>query len=783
LRELVEFDLDAQELGERLTMLGLETEAIESHFRFDDSLVIGKVLSVEKHPDADRLVVCRVDVGDQALQIVCGAPNVRADLAVPVALVGSTLAGGVKIRKARVRGVESEGMIASEMELGLADESEGIMELETGLAPGAKLSHFIPADWVLNLDVPPNRADCLGMIGIARELSAALGKSLELPQFDLHESETPVHDVASVTIEDREGCPRYCARVIRGIGVDESPLWLKLRLQLAGLRPINNIVDATNYVLMETGHPLHAFDLSLIGDHKIVVRRPRAGESLTTLDGIARQLTDDVLLICDASSPVAAAGVMGSENSEVGGGTDSILLESAYFDPFIIRRSSRAMELRTEASKRFERGADREMPPLALDRVTAMIHDLAGGSVLAGMIDEYPGKKDSLTVAMNWDRIEDTLGVDLDRDECSRTLSALGFSIEDDTVMMPSHRSDISGINDLAEEIGRHIGYDSIPSDQTGGLLAAPAFVTEPIEDLIQTIRRISCASGYDEVVTSSFDSDRNIAYFSSFTGEETGIEVKNPVNTEERFLRTSLIPGVLKAAGHNIRSGYGDLRLFEVGKVFRKSDPNLERHEFCAVCTGAMDTEWISEGHSSDFFDIKGLSGALLDTLRVDSVRYDCYDGSVFEKSESAVVSDSTGELGVLGLIRRDFAASLDIKHPVFVVLLDVEKLCERSREILRYRRFARFPKVKRDVALVVDRIVPAGDVIGAFKDMGPDILSEVGVFDVYEGDQIEQGKKSLGVGIVYSSEKKTLTDEEVEKVHRKLVDRVVKKFDARIR
>jgi phenylalanyl-tRNA synthetase beta chain len=619
LKEFVDFDFSPEDLAHRLTMTGLEVDAMEKLGEGLDSVIVARLVSVDRHPDAERLTLCHVDTGSETVQVVCGATNHRAGDLVALAQVGSVLPGDFRIKKSKIRGVESMGMLCSEKELGLAEESAGIMILPAGLTLGQPVFAALGLkDVRFELGLTPNRPDCLSVVGVAREVSAMAGNPLRLPARKVTEAGPAIASQTSITVTEPGLCPRYAARLIRGVTIGPSPDWLVSRLEAVGMRSINNVVDVTNYVLMELGHPLHAFDLRLLRGGCIVVKRAGKGVTFTTLDGQSRPLDDRDLVICDAEGPVALAGIMGGENSEIRPDTVDILLESAYFNPTSIRRSSKRLGLHTESSHRFERGADVNMVPVALDRAASLILEVAGGTAAKGRIDVYPQPLAERRLAISARKTAEILGLELDILEIRRLLQSIGLAAElaenqEGTlyVSIPAFRPDLEREIDLIEEVARLNGYDRIPVTMPAGRIVCHRPANR--QQHVRQLRDAMVAAGFSEVINYSFTTPSawdKIALAADDSRRET-VQILNPLTEEQSVMRTTLVPSLLETVSRNLAYRSRDLRLFELRPVFLPQPGEelpQERLRLTAVLCGRREPEgWAQGNETVDFFDLKG--------------------------------------------------------------------------------------------------------------------------------------------------------------------------------
>ena len=785
LKEYVDFDWDWRELVERLTMSGLEMEtALDLGERFQ-GVVVGRVTEVSPHPNADRLSVCRVDLGDASPEtIVCGAPNVAAGQLVPIIRPGFQLPTGTDIRRTRIRGVESAGMICSEVELGLGEDAEGIIVLPDTCQIGAPFAPQTGLDDIaIDFEVTPNRPDCLSVVGIAREVGALAEVELRVPSATVHESGEPASVAAAIEIEDPEGCPRYAGRVIRGVRVGPSPDWLRHRLLAVGQRPINNVVDATNLVMLELGQPLHAFDLERLDQRRIVVRRARPGEHLRTLDGADHTLDERILIIADSSCPVALAGIMGGANSEVTEETTEILLESAYFHPGRVRLGARCLGLQTEASSRFERGADWAMPPRACDRAAALIADLTGGEVAPGCLDVYPRPLQRCEITLRTARLNALLATDLSSGDCRRVLDLLGCETEGDgdvvRVTAPSFRPDLEREVDLIEEVGRIHGYDRVEGTRriSGPLGAGDSRAY----DLAQETRQRLTELGMDEVVTCSIVEGR----WSIDSGRNAGAwELSNPPSESQSHLRTTLVPSLLDTARRNFNQRAETVCIFELGRCFGSSAQGQNREELAlAGLWSGMRTAstWRSDRVEVDYLDLKGIVESLLEDLDPSFTPCEHPDLRSGHCARIDLGDRLVGHLGEVAAARRD---AFDLRNPVYIFDLDFTTLTWgwQQRE-MSFRPLAKFPPIERDLALVLKDNVHAADVVAQIRSVAPELIEAVELFDIYQGDQIGPDQKSLAFSIRMRSSSTTLEDRQADDVVQRVIARLGDSFGARLR
>ena len=797
LKELVEMPYSAAELGAVLTQEGLAVDALEHWGRPYENIVVGAVRAVAMHPNADTLTVCRVDVGKEVLQIVCGAPNVRAGQHVPVALIGARL-GGRTIKKSTLRGVESYGMCCAADELGISGDHAGLLILDEGLAPGTPFESVVAGeDFIYELDIPNNRPDLLSHIGIAREIWAHLRRkegraaAYELPPIVMEEGEAAAAEAIGVRVEARALCPRYIARVIDGVRIGASPLWMQARLYRLGLRPINNVVDITNYVLLEYGQPLHAFDGARLAGRQIVVRQARAGEELVTLDGAPRTLDEQMLVIADAERAIALAGVMGGQNTEVTDATEQIMLESAYFNAAAIRRAAKLLNLHSESSKRFERGV-RGAAEAASRRAAQLMAMYAGGRVRRGMVNEEQ-QEPARVVRVTLSRCAELLGMPLEEAAVKTVLSALGYECRVQgggwEIMVPPHRVDVGECADIAEDIARVCGYESVPVDMDA-----------PFRSLAQVpgvyacrtaVRSALVAAGLYEAYNPSLVSEELLARAGVETAGERSepIAIANATTQEQSVLRTALYPGLIRNVQHNIAHGATSVRLFELGRVYKRTGQAgiFEEYERCGlVLWGAAEEQgvWTKE-RLCDVYDMKGVIEQVLAELGIEGVEYRGVERAGLHPGRTAVISggSTSTEIGWFGELNPAVGRAWDVHDAVVVAELDVAVLAGLRKTSMRYTRLPRFPAATRDVALIIPAATTQAEIMRVIRQHGGPLLRGARVFDRYQGGQVPEGHVSMAYHIEYRSDERTLTDEEVEAAHASLVSALQKELGAQVR
>ncbi|MFP4476347.1 MAG: phenylalanine--tRNA ligase subunit beta [Desulfatibacillaceae bacterium] len=795
LTQYVDVDMPSGDLGHMLTMAGLEVEAVEDRYAHLSTVVAGRIVDSTPHPEADKLSVCRVDAGGREYAVVCGAPNAAPGLVAPLALPGTELPDGTEVGEARIRGVLSSGMLCSEAELALGPDAGRLLELDADTPVGKNLADALGlSDTVFEIGLTPNRPDCLSVVGVAREVAAITGKPLRTPEMTLPEGVGDAASETSVTIEAPEHCPRYVARLVKGVKIGPSPKWLADRLLSVGMRPINNIVDITNFVMMELNQPLHAFDFNRLEEHRIVVRTADEGERFTTLDSQERVLTADTLMICDGGRPVAVAGVMGGENSEIVDTTEDVLIESAWFNPASIRRTARRMGLSTDASHRFERGTDPEGCVRAADRAAQLMVEVAGGSLVRGVVDAYPRPWEPPVVELSVDRCNMLLGNRFSRREIEGYLEAVGIRIEPgggDTVTArpPSHRVDIFRPEDLVEEVARLWGYDNIPV--TSPVMAMDAAEPDPRRLMRDRLRTVMVGLGFYEAVNYSFTHGTSPDRLNVPEGDRVRarLPLRNPLSEDQSVMRTSMIPGMLISMARNLNQNVRDLRLFEVGKVFfadtGESLPEEVEKLALLVCGTRYGTTWAHKEAPVDFYDIKGVCEGLFSALRIGYVRWRRPEGGEaawLRPGYGAVIEAGGYVLGSAGQVDPEVLKAYEVKTPAFVAELDVAGLLTLLPDTVTYEPLPRFPATSRDVTLILDKAVDAQSVLDTVTGRNEDLVESVAVIDVYEGKPIPEGRKSLTVRVTYRSPERTLTDDEVNPLQQAITDGLIEAHKAEL-
>ena len=792
LKDYVNIPLPVKELAHRLTMSGNEVGRLDVIGGSWEHVFVGQVTALEKHPNADRLKLVTIDLGTERITVVTGAPNMAVGQKVPFAKVGAKLIDGhtgqlAELKPAKIRGVKSEGMACSEKELGISDSHEGIMILPADAPVGVPLAQYL-GDTIFDIKVTPNRPDCLSVIGIAREVASLTSQPTHIPEITYPEEGESINNAISIEIADPDLCSRYCASLVTGVKIGPSPQWMQQRLIAGGMRPISNVVDITNYVMLEYGQPLHAFDYTQITGKKIIVRRAGEGEILYTLDGMERKLNPDMLVIADQKDPIALAGVMGGAESEVIDSTTSILLESANFNNVSIRRTSIKLNLRSEASSRFEKGISPELAPIALRRATQLLLQLAGGKVAKSIADVYPGKKEKGQILLPKERVRRVLGLELSTERLQKVLESLSFSTKpagvsgDLLVTVPYWRTDVRMADDLVEEIARIIGYDEIPTTLLSSEI--PEQVPAPMLTLKENIRDILMGCGMQEIITYSLVGQATLDRIDPHHKLVSAMRVANPMSVEQEYLRTSLRAGLLAAFASNEKHEKDSIRLFEVARVYltRAKDLPEERETLVGVLGGPrLDRSWLSGEDTADFFDAKGILETVFNRLKVKA-SYKPAEDQILLAGKTAEIAVEGQKVGVVGVIHPKTASLFDIStQPVLLLEIDLAKLLPFAGAGYRYRPIPRFPGNTRDIALILDTGIAASKVQEVIKSFP--LVDRVTIFDVYIGEQMPPGKKSLAFTIRFQSLERTLTDEEVNKAQQQIIERLQKEFGATLR
>lgn len=778
-------DIDSQEFADAMTMSGSKVEEVIESGREISNVVTGRIIRIEKHPNAEKLVICQVDVGKETIQIVTGADNVREGHIVPVALHGSTLPGGVRIKRGKLRGVESNGMLCSAAELGLENvpnAADGIYILPEDTGIGLDIKDVLKLNSVIvDFEITSNRPDCLSMTGMAREAAVTFNRSLNIHSINVREGNGDVRDYIDVEIKAKDLCRRYAGRVVRNVKIAESPEWMKERLSEAGVRPINNIVDITNYVMLEYGQPLHAFDYDKISGKRIIVRRAEEGEKLVTLDGKERILDSSMLVIADAKKALVVAGVMGGEDSEITDNTTTIFFESANFNGTSVRLASKKLGLRTESSSRFEKGIDPNIALDALNRAAELVVELGAGEVVGGIIDRYEDKLEPWTIDISPERINRFLGTNVSADEMEAILKRLGITVLRNGGMkavIPTFRADLELEEDIAEEIARIYGYNNIESTMIkGDTLQGGRTREQKIQDIA---KELFTGAGLYEAITYSIvspgDFDKiNIPVDSSM---RRVVRIMNPLGEDLSIMRTTLIPSMLEVISRNYSKKTESAGFYEMGRVYLPLENETsklpeEKNRLIIGLYGGF-----------DFYDIKGYVELLLEGLGIRKYEFVREtDNPTFHPGRTAKLMIRKKDVGVLGEIHPDVLERYDIPVGTYVCELDFDEIVAMADLDKHFKNLPKYPAVERDMALLIDKNVMVSEIEHIIRQKGGNLIENTKLFDVYEGKQIPEGKKSVAYSIVYRAEDRTLKDEEVNRVHNSIINELESKLGAQLR
>lgn len=788
LKDYVDIKVDSKGYADAMTMSGSKVEKVEELGKEIENVVVGKILKIEDHPAADKLVIGQVDVGTEVIQIVTGATNIKEGDYIPIAKNGATLPGGVKIKKGKLRGVESNGMMCSAQELALdldnlpEDMLDGIYILDKEYPLGVDIKDILGLnDAVVEFEITTNRPDCLSIVGIARETAATFESVMKYPNTTFKENDENIKDYIDIQVKNSELCPRYSARMIKNVVIKDSPAWIQERLIKAGVRPISNIVDITNYVMLEFGQPMHAFDYRDLEDKKIIVRNAMPGETIKTLDEVERELEESMLVIADGKKPTGIAGVMGGYGSEIKADTNAIVFESANFESVSIRMTSKKLGLRTEASSRFEKGIDPELAAMALDRACSLVEQIGAGEIVGGKIDLYPAPKKLRKLNLNVKKVNDFVGVeDITEEMIIKYLTSLEFGVEvkgDLSVTVPTFRDDVEGEADLMEEVSRLYGYDRIP------VKLMDTTFTQGGKDYRQKIRDMAknnmAAQGLFEVMTYSFVSP---GVFSKINLKaenplRNAIKLINPLGEDQSIMRTTLIPNMLDVVSKNYNKKISEGQFFELSRVYVSETPELkELPDEREVLTIGMYGD-------VDFFDLKGVVENFLDEFNIDRYRILSSNNDSMHPGRTAELLINNKRVGFLGEVHPDVLDKYDIPVRVYLAELSFEEIILQSNMDIKYRSLPKYPSVARDIAIVVTEEITAGQVEEIIRNKGGRLIEEVKLFDIYKGSQIQEGYKSMAYSIVYRSDEKTLSEEDIAKVHNKIVNSLVNQIGAELR
>lgn len=789
LKDYVKVDLDTKMIADGLTLSGSHVESIIGLNKGIDNVVVGKILSIEKHPNADKLLVCKVDIGSETLQIVTGATNLKEGDYVPVAKIGAKLPGGIDIQKTNFRGIDSYGMLCSLKELGYEDSviskemRDGIFVLDKEYPLGTSIVEILGLDdEVIEFEITPNRPDCLSIIGMARETSATFNIPLEEPEIRINNEVDSIENYLNGIEAPSENCNRYYARVIKDVKIEPSPLWMQIRLMEAGVRPINNIVDITNFVMLEYGEPLHAFDLETVAGRKIIVRQAEEGEKIVTLDGVERELTSADLVIADTEKAIGIAGVMGGFNTEITDSTRYVLLEGANFNSKSIRLTSKRLGLRTEASTRFEKGIDPNLCHLAVDRVCQLIEEINAGVVVKGSMDVYKNPRKEESISLRPSRVRKILGVELSEDEMVEYLNRLDIKseIEDNIIKskIPTYRLDIESEIDLVEEIGRLYGFHNIESKPLmGALTRGEKPYDKKIEELAKGILQ---AMGLNESMTYSFISPR--AYDKIKVTEDSPlrkvIKLLNPLGEDYSVMRTTLLPNMLELLSRNYNRGVEECYVYEIGNIFIPKELPLKElpEERKVLSIGFYGKE--------DFYFLKEVVNTLLESLGIKDVEYIREENNPsFHPGRTAIVLVDGKNIGILGEIHIDVLENYEMKKRAYVAQIDFHELVKLANLERKYKPLPKYPAVLRDLALVVKEDILVGDIEKIISKHGGGLIENIELFDIYRGDPIPEGMKSVAFSIIFRSHDRTLRDEEINEILEAIIKDLEVTFDAKLR
>lgn len=798
LKELVDFPWSAAELAERLEMTGTAVEGIEDFSSPLEGVIVGKIIEITPHPHADKLVVCQIDIGVAKPSIVCGAKNISKGDKVPVARVGARLPGGTKINQANLRGIKSQGMLCSERELALGEDASGILILDQSAPVGEDLnSLFSLDDTVIDFEITPNRSDCMSMLGIAREVAAISGGKVRVPEDRLTEINVPAKGQLKVEVREPTLAPRYVGLMIQGVTVKPSPIWMQHRLTRAGVHPVNNLVDITNYVMMETGQPLHAFDCKKLAGHEVIVRKALPGERLVALDDVEYELTEDMLVIADSSRAIALAGLMGGLATEIDDGTKTVFLESAYFEPRGIYHTSAALDLRTESSSRFEKQVDPNGLIYAAKRAAKLMQDLAGGKVLKGSIDIYPRRITAKKVTIRPGRANTILGTHIGTKRITTILKSLQLPAverggargkrQEIQVTVPTFRPDLEQESDLIEEVARLFGYDRIES--TLPKASSKRNGLSPEQKVNMLIRETFVAAGLDEVINYSFISEDDFRNFEVAKNRRLAkaVFVKNPLSADNNILRTTLIPGLLKTIMFNLGYSRSNVQIFEVGRVFfGNGDRELpfEKIMVSGAATGSWQSDqWYEKEREIDFYDLKGIVEVLLSRLGI--IDWQLKRGAIgaFHPGRAGEIMIEGKRAGILGELHPQVTKAYQLPKRVVAFELDEAELFKFSNLGASLVLPSRFPAVSFDVALVVDERVDSQEVSKVITKTGGKFLRSVQLFDIYRGKPIDKGKKSMAFSLSFQADDHTLLGSEIKKAQGNIMRAVKKELGAIIR
>ena len=787
LKQYVDIKEDIPQLENALTMIGQEVEAIDIQGKHLDNVVIGQITEYGKHPNSDKLTLLKVNVGaEEELQIVCGAPNHKLGDKVVVAKIGAVLPGDFKIKKSKIRDVESFGMLCSQVELGIGEDGDGIIILPEDAPIGEEYRKYAGLDDVIfELEITPNRPDCLSHIGIAREVAAYYGRKVKYPSYTLSEVIDSVNNYAKVRVEDKERCKRYMGRVIRNVTVAESPEWLKKRIRAMGLKPINNIVDITNFVMFEYNQPMHAFDLDKLENNTVVVRAAENGEKITTLDGVERELVNGELVIADEVKPIAIAGIIGGQATQIEAETKNVFLEVAYFTPDNIRKSAKKLGIVTDSGYRNERGLDIENLPEVIDRAAALIAEVASGEVLDEVIDKYIEKPQKFEIPLNLTKLNTFIGKKLEFDTVGKILSNLGLGIKtlsQDMLLItpPTYRTDLARPEDLYEEAIRMYGFENIEAvmpveDIESGLKDSKISVADNLKEILKEI-------GLHEVINYTFIPREALDILKI---KDKVIEISNPLSEDMVIVRPTLMYSLLANIRDNFNRNQFDLRFFEVSKVFTPAEELAnEELRICVAIAGKPErTLWNPKPKAYDFYTMKGYVEKLLEYMGINRYKLERSSNENFHPGRSADIKIGNDVIGTFGEVHPDVLEAMDIKRErAYVADIDLARAEKYIKSAVKYERIVKYPEVIRDLAIVMDKDILVGNMVEDLKRVSP-LIEKIEIFDVYEGEKIDADKKSVAISIVLRNKVKTLEEKEINDVVTKVLETISKKYRGEIR
>lgn len=787
LKQYVDIKEDIPQLENALTMIGQEVEAIDIQGKHLDNVVIGQITEYGKHPNSDKLTLLKVNVGDEEeLQIICGAPNHKLGDKVVVAKIGAVLPGDFKIKKSKIRDVESFGMLCSQVELGIGEDGDGIIILPEDAPIGEEYRKYAGLDDVIfELEITPNRPDCLSHIGIAREVAAYYGRKVKYPSYTLSEVIDSVNNYAKVRVEDKERCKRYMGRVIRNVTVAESPEWLKKRIRAMGLKPINNIVDITNFVMFEYNQPMHAFDLDKLENNTVVVRAAENGEKITTLDGVERELVNGELVIADEVKPIAIAGIIGGQATQIEAETKNVFLEVAYFTPDNIRKSAKKLGIVTDSGYRNERGLDIENLPEVIDRAAALIAEVASGEVLDEVIDKYIEKPQKFEIPLNLTKLNTFIGKKLEFDTVGKILSNLGLGIKtlsQDMLLItpPTYRTDLTRPEDLYEEVIRMYGFENIEAvmpveDIESGLKDSKISVADNLKEILKEI-------GLHEVINYTFIPREALDILKI---KDKVIEISNPLSEDMVIVRPTLMYSLLANIRDNFNRNQFDLRFFEVSKVFTTAEELAnEDLRICVAIAGKPErTLWNPKPKAYDFYTMKGYVEKLLEYMGINRYKLERSSNENFHPGRSADIKIGNDVIGTFGEVHPDVLEAMDIKRErAYVADIDLARAEKYIKSAVKYERIVKYPEVTRDLAIVMDKDILVGNMVEDLKRVSP-LIEKIEIFDVYEGEKIDADKKSVAISIVLRNKVKTLEEKEINDVVTKVLETISKKYRGEIR